>query len=243
MTDTLILSGKVPGIIGGPFSNAVEGHRPVIKGPHKTPGLHLEQSLWQQGIQFIAGIDEAGRGAWAGPVMAAVVVLPNDPRIGATLNGVRDSKQMTLRQRERWAVEIKSAALAWCVGLVSAAEIDAIGILPATRTAMTRAIQGLAFRPEHFLFDFIHWKDCPYPGEKLVKGESQSLSIAAASVLAKTTRDDMMRELDREYSVYGFARHKGYGTKIHQEAIRKFGLCLIHRKSYRIGNRKIENRE
>jgi ribonuclease HII len=198
-----------------------------------TP-LTIEQALWQKGIKRIGGIDEAGRGAWAGPVSAAVVVLPNDPQIGFTLSGVRDSKQMTARQREHWAMEIKSAALAWSVGMASAAEIDAIGILPATRAAMTRAIQGLPLPPEHFLFDFIHWKNCPYPGEKLVKGESQSLSIAAASVLAKTARDTLMRELDTEYPYYGFTRHKGYGTLFHREAIRALGLCPIHRKTYRI---------
>jgi len=199
-----------------------------------VPGLHLEQALWQKGIQYIGGIDEAGRGAWAGPVMAAVVVLPNDSRIRLTLSGVRDSKQMTPRQREHWAVEIKSVSIAWSLGTASAAEIDAIGILPATRAAMTRAIESLPLTPEHFLFDFIHWKDCPYPGEKLVKGETQSLSIAAASVLAKTARDAFMRELDAEYKQYSFARHKGYGTKIHQEAIARFSLCPIHRKSFHI---------
>jgi ribonuclease HII len=199
-----------------------------------VPGLHLEQALWQKGIQHIGGLDEAGRGAWAGPVMAAVVVLPNDSRIRLTLSGVRDSKQMTPRQREHWAVEIKSVSITWSVGIASAAEIDAIGILPATRAAMTRAIESLPLTPEHFLFDFIHWKDCPYPGEKLVKGETQSLSIAAASVLAKTARDAFMRELDAEYKEYSFARHKGYGTKIHQEAIARLGLSPIHRKSYHI---------
>ncbi len=198
-----------------------------------TP-LNLELSLWQKGIQRIGGIDEAGRGAWAGPVLAAVVVLPNDPQIGLTLSGVRDSKQMTARQRERWALEIKSVALAWAVGMASAAEIDVIGILPATRAAMTRAIQSLTLPPQYFLFDFIHWKDCPYPGEKLIKGESQSVSIAAASVLAKTARDALMRELDVEYPYYGFARHKGYGTAFHHQAIKALGLCSIHRKTYRI---------
>lgn len=210
---------------------------------HKTPSLHLEQALWKQGLQFIGGIDEAGRGAWAGPVSAAVVILPNNPQIRHSLRGVRDSKQMTPRQRERWALEIKSVALAWSVGMASAAEIDLTGILPATRTAMTRAIQGLTLAPEHFLFDFIHWKDCPYPGEKLVKGESQSLSIAAASVLAKTARDALMRDLDRDYADYGFARHKGYGTAFHQQAIRRFGLSPIHRKSYKIEKQRIESRE
>jgi ribonuclease HII len=196
--------------------------------------LALEQALWQKGIKIVAGIDEAGRGAWAGPVSAAAVVLPNNSQIGLTLSGVRDSKQMTARQREYWADEIKSVALAWSVGMASADEIDTIGILPATRAAMTRAIESLTIPPEHFLFDFIHWKNCPYPGEKLVRGESQSLSIAAASVLAKTARDALMREIDEEYVAYGFARHKGYGTAVHQAAIHQFGLCPIHRQSYRI---------
>jgi ribonuclease HII len=200
----------------------------------KTPGLHLEQALWHSGFKFIAGIDEAGRGAWAGPVVAGAVILPNDPRLGLTLDGVRDSKQMTPRQREHWVLEIKSAALAWSVGLASAAEIDEIGILPANRLAMSRAIDGLSLTPEYHLFDFIHWKDCPYVGEKLVKGETQSLSIAAASVLAKTTRDALMRELEAQFPGYEFARHKGYGTAIHRAAIARLGLASIHRQSFKI---------
>jgi ribonuclease HII len=199
-----------------------------------TPGLHLEQALWQKGIKFIGGIDEAGRGALAGPVMAGAVILPNDPQIRLTLAGVRDSKQMTPRQRESWALEIKSVALAWSVGTVSAAEIDEIGILPANRLAMARAIQGLSLAPEYHLFDFIHWKDCPYLGQRLVKGETQSLSIAAASVLAKTTRDALMRKLDQEFPGYEFARHKGYGTAIHRGAIARLGLSPIHRKSFKL---------
>ena len=198
------------------------------------PGLRLEQTLWQSGIKYIGGMDEAGRGAWAGPIMAGAVILPNDPRIRLTLAGVRDSKQMTPRQRERWALVIKSVTLAWSVGTASAAEIDEIGILPANRLAMMRAIDGLSLAPEYHLFDFIHWKDCPYPGQRLVKGETQSLSIAAASVLAKITRDALMRELDEQFPGYEFARHKGYGTAIHKMAIAKLGLSLIHRKSFKI---------
>jgi ribonuclease HII len=200
----------------------------------ETPGLQLEQALWQKGVQFIGGIDEAGRGAWAGPVMAGAVILPNNPQLRLTLAGVRDSKQMTPRQRERWVLEIKSVALAWSVGTVSAAEIDEIGILPANRLAMKRAIDGLSLTPEYHLFDFIHWKDCPYPGQRLVKGETQSLSIAAASVLAKTTRDALMRELDGQFPGYEFGRHKGYGTVIHREAIARLGLSTIHRKTFKI---------
>lgn len=199
-----------------------------------VPGLHLEQALWQRGFQFIGGIDEAGRGAWAGPIMAGAVILPRDAHIQLSLAGVRDSKQMTPIQREHWASQIKSFALAWAIGEVSAAEIDEIGILPANRLAMQRAIRNLNPAPDYYLFDFIHWKDCPYPGERLVRGETQSLSIAAASVVAKTGRDAIMRELDEQFPGYGFGRHKGYGTAIHQAAIQNLGLCGIHRKSFRI---------
>lgn len=199
-----------------------------------VPGLHLEQALWKKGFQFIGGIDEAGRGAWAGPIMAGAVILPCDSRIQLRLAGVRDSKQMTPRQRERWALEIKSVALAWSIGEASAAEIDEIRIQPANRLAMLRAIEGLALTPDYYLFDFIHWKDCPYPGEKLVRGENQSLSIAAASVLAKTERDELMRKLDEQFPGYEFWRHKGYGTAIHRAAIQRLGWSSIHRKSFKI---------
>ncbi len=201
----------------------------------QQPGLHLEQQLWASGIKFIGGIDEAGRGAWAGPVVAAVVLLPNDPHLRLTLSGVRDSKQMTPRQRDRWALEIQSVALAWSAGMASAAEIDALGILPATRTAVLRAIQSLALMPEFLLMDYIHWPGLQNPHRMMPKGESESLSVAAASVLAKTTRDRWMIGLEAQYPGYGFARHKGYGTAFHQQAIRSQGLCEIHRKSYSIG--------
>lgn len=199
-----------------------------------APGLHYEQALWAQGLKFVAGIDEAGRGAWAGPVMAGAVILPNDPAMIKNLSGVRDSKKMSPRQREYWAPLIKSISLAWSLGLCAAAEIDQIGILPANRLAMARAIVGLNPAPEYHLFDFIHWKDCPYPGEKLIRGEMQSISIAAASVLVKTARDELMRALDAEYPGYGFARHKGYGTSMHFQAIRRLGFCEAHRRSFSI---------
>jgi ribonuclease HII len=198
------------------------------------PGLHYEQALWDQGKHFVAGIDEAGRGAWAGPIVAGAVMLPNDPDLAKKLKGVRDSKKMSAHQRENWAKIIKSVCLTWSVGICSAAEIDQIGILPSNRLAMVRGIDGLIPPPEYYLFDFIHWKDCPYPGEKLVRGEMRSLSIAAASVLAKTARDELMRTLDLEYPGYGFARHKGYGTAFHYGAIQQLGLCEIHRKSFTI---------
>jgi ribonuclease HII len=202
--------------------------------PDKTPGLGIEKNLWQGGIKLIGGVDEAGRGAWAGPIVASAVILPDDDQLALTLSGVRDSKEMTPRQRDYWANRIKAVALAWWVGSASAEEIDQIGILPCNRLAMARAIAGLALTPDYYLFDFIHWKDCPYTGMRLVKGERQSLSIAAASVLAKTTRDKLMVLLDERYPGYGFARHKGYGTSFHREAIQRLGLCEVHRKSFNI---------
>jgi ribonuclease HII len=202
----------------------------------ETPGLHLEQALWAQGYNFIGGMDEAGRGAWAGPVMAALVVLPADPGIRLTLAGVRDSKKMTALKRFRAAPLIKSAALAWSVGMASSAEIDEIGILPATRLAFSRAIQNANILPEYLLMDYIHWPGLKNPHQMMPRGESQSLSIAAASVLAKTTRDQMMAGLDEQYPGYCLARHKGYGTAIHAEALRQLGTCDIHRKSWLIGH-------
>jgi ribonuclease HII len=206
-----------------------------------NPTLEFEQSLWKDGFTRIAGIDEAGRGAWAGPVCAAAVILPPDPdliravRPGAhemTLNGVRDSKLMTPLARETWAPRIKAAALAWGVGFASAEEIDTLGILPATKLAATRALETL--HPEYLLTDYLIFPNIELPQTALVKGDQRSLSVAAASVLAKTARDALMRELDGEYPDYGFARHKGYGTRLHQEAIRQMGVCEIHRKSFSI---------
>jgi len=198
------------------------------------PSLRYEKELWRRGIKFIGGIDEAGRGAFAGPVAAAVVVLPNDTAIQTTLNGVRDSKQMTPLQRERAAEVIKAHAVCWGEGFSSSAEIDSLGILPATRQAIMRALQTLPLMPEYLLLDYIHWPGLQNPHRTLVKGDSLSLSIAAASVLAKTARDAQMCELDLVYPHYGFARHKGYGTAYHQTALATFGLSPIHRKSFRI---------
>jgi ribonuclease HII len=195
--------------------------------------LYLEKKFWHKG-QLVAGLDEAGRGAWAGPVAAGAVILPPSDRIKAALNGVRDSKQMTPLARERWADQIKQQSLSWSVGFASAQEIDRIGILPATRLASVRALEGLSLAPAHLLHDHLKWEDCPLTHTSLVRGESESLSIAAASVLAKTARDAWMRELDEKFPGYGFARHKGYGTRLHQKAIAQFGLCAEHRKSFRI---------
>ncbi len=197
-----------------------------------SPHLNYESDLWSSGIEFIAGLDEAGRGAWAGPVCAAAVILPPKKDILNNLKGVRDSKQMTPVQRSAWAVKIKEYALSWGVGFASYDEIDRIGILPATRLAMQCALEQLNPQPQYLLLDYMLLRSCELPQTSLVKGDWQSLSIAAASVLAKTSRDALMVELDSRYEGYGFASHKGYGTRQHRQALELRGPTGIHRRSF-----------
>jgi ribonuclease HII len=196
------------------------------------PTLEFEQFLWESGITHIAGIDEAGRGAWAGPVSAAAVILPVDLAITHTLHQVRDSKLMTPLARELWAPRIKELSFDWGVGFASAEEIDRLGIVPATKLAATRALVKL--NPDYLLTDYLVFPEIDLPQTALVKGDQKSLSVAAASVLAKTARDYLMRELEDEYPGYGFARHKGYGTRFHHIAINNLRQCEIHRKSFSI---------
>ncbi len=196
------------------------------------PTLEFELNLWNAGFTRIVGIDEAGRGAWAGPVAAAAVILPADLFLTRTLSSVRDSKLMTPLARETWAPRIKCAALGWGVGFASADEIDTLGILPATKLAATRALNNLF--PDYLLTDYLVFREIDLPQTALVKGDQRSLSVASASVLAKTARDGLMRDLDIEYPGYGFFRHKGYGTLFHREALLKLGRCQIHRKSFLI---------
>lgn len=199
-----------------------------------NPDMTMESALWNQGYSAVAGIDEAGRGAWAGPVMAAAVILPNDPYLLTKLHGVRDSKQMTAAERERMMDVIQSQAAAWAVGEASNLEIDRFGILPATRLAMKRAVSLLCFPADFLLIDYVRLSDPPLPQLCPAHGDCLSLSIAAASVLAKVTRDCWMCEqAEEQYPQYGFSRHKGYGTKAHREAIERCGCCPIHRRSFR----------
>jgi len=199
---------------------------------HPFPTLEFEQILWNDGFTRIAGIDEAGRGAWAGPVTAAAVILPVDPSLMQTLNRVRDSKLMTPLAREAWAPRIKESAVGWGVGLASVEEIDTVGIVPATKLAARRAIENLLI--DYLITDYLIFPEIDLPQTALVKGDQRSLSVAAASVLAKTSRDALMRNLDGLYPGYGFAHHKGYGTRLHQEAIRMLKQSEIHRKSFSI---------
>ena len=199
-----------------------------------TPTLEFEEALWKQGFLKAAGIDEAGRGAWAGPVSAGAVILPADPTVLERLNGVRDSKLMTPEEREQMFDVIISNAAAWAVGEASNEEIDRLGILNATKTAMKRAVNGLGMVPDHLLIDYVRLHDVTIPQTGIKHGDMLSLSIACASVLAKVTRDRYMRTAAAEqYPQYGFDQHKGYGTKLHQEMLKKFGPCPIHRRSFR----------
>lgn len=200
----------------------------------KFPDLRFEQRLWETGLIRLGGVDEAGRGAWAGPVSAGIVILPPDPSVLITLQCVRDSKLMTPQQRENQAVLIQNTCLAWGVGFASAEEIDARGILPATHLAVLRALKSLSIPPEHLITDYLKLPEPFIPQTSLVKGDRRCLSVAAASVLAKTSRDALMRQLDKKYPVYGFGQHKGYGTRQHQEAILENGLSEVHRRSFDI---------
>ncbi len=196
------------------------------------PSLNLEIDLWHQGYRRVGGIDEAGRGALAGPVAAAVVILPPQPHIAEDLRGVRDSKQMTPAQREAWAGKLPALVLDFGVGFASPQEIDALGILPATRLAARRALQALKSPPDYLLLDYLRLPGVELPQHSLPKGDARVLSIAAASVLAKTRRDNLMRAYDNRYPGYGFARHKGYGTAAHRQALQTLGACPIHRRSF-----------
>jgi ribonuclease HII len=198
-----------------------------------VPDLTLEQVLWTSGWNHVAGMDEAGRGALAGPVAVGAVILPSaHPTLARTLAGVRDSKQMSPLQREKLAPRIQEVALAWAVAFATAEEIDMLGIMAATRLAAMRALHSLTMMPDYLLTDYLLVPDTEIPQTTLVKGDQKILSIAAASVLAKTGRDALMRELDATYPGYGLARHKGYGTFQHREALSRLKPCAIHRKSF-----------
>ena len=198
-----------------------------------NPNLKFEKGLWPV-YPLVAGLDEAGRGALAGPVCVGAVILPNgDPHLSSTLRGVRDSKLLTPLRRDALAPRIKTVALTWSVASASAAEIDALGIVPATRLAAMRAIELLTQFPDYLLTDFrLEVPELDIPQTSIVKGDQKSLSIAAASILAKTARDELMRELESQYPDYGLGKHKGYGTQAHRSAMKRKGVLSIHRKSF-----------
>ena len=188
----------------------------------------IEDSHFNRGVQIICGVDEAGRGPLAGPVCAAAVILP--PHV--EIPGLNDSKKLSDKRRRELFPLIKEAAVAYGIGLATHEEIDEINILQATYLAMERALEVLSVKPELALIDGNRAKDFGLPVETVVKGDSRSASIAAASILAKVTRDDMMLELANTYPQYGFEIHKGYGTKAHYAALDAHGISPIHRMSF-----------
>jgi ribonuclease HII len=203
------------------FENRSEGQR-------LRKLLRYESALWAEGVVHVAGIDEAGMSPLAGPVAAAAVVFAP----GSRIPGVDDSKKLDAATRERLAGEIKETAVAWSVGFAEVGEIDTINIYWAGLLAMRRAVIGLALRPAHLLIDARRLRDLQIPQQAIVKGDTKSLTIAAASILAKTARDALMCKLDAEYPGYGFSKHKGYPVREHLAAIKKLGASPIHRRSF-----------
>ena len=190
--------------------------------------LSYERKWYEKGMNYIAGVDEAGRGPLAGPVVAAAVILPKD----IIIEGVNDSKKVSEPKREKLYEIIIQESLAWSVGIVDNNIIDELNILNATRLAMKMAVEKLDIKPEVLLIDAEELQILKLPKESIVKGDALSLSIAAASIIAKVTRDRIMRDFEQLYGQYGFAKHKGYGTAEHINVIRQNGLCEIHRRSF-----------
>ncbi|MGB3160233.1 MAG: ribonuclease HII [Carnobacterium sp.] len=189
--------------------------------------LQNEETIWANGLSFIAGIDEVGRGPLAGPVVAAAVILPKDFQI----LGINDSKQLSSEKREAFYLDIEKHALGIGIGIKNQDVIDDVNIYQATKLAMLEAIQNLPLAPDYLLIDAMTLPTT-IPQDSLIKGDSKSLSIAAASIIAKVTRDRIMNEYDLLYPGYGFSKNSGYGTKIHLEGLEKIGVCPIHRHSF-----------
>ena len=203
------------------------------------PRLDEERVLWQRGLTAVAGVDEVGMGPLAGPVVAAAVILPPDLTCEGGLpvtfpQGVRDSKTLTLKARERLAVEVRNVAVGIGIGVVEVEEIDEINIYQAGMKAMRLALAKLSVTPEHVLIDGRSLKELSCPQTTFIKGDRDVYSIAAASIIAKVYRDTLMMRLDKQYPEYGFARHMGYGTPAHRDAIRRLGPSPVHRRSFRL---------
>ncbi|WP_407272166.1 ribonuclease HII [Radiobacillus sp. PE A8.2] len=190
--------------------------------------LHFERVQYQLGKKMIAGVDEVGRGPLAGPVVAAAVILPDD----FYLPGINDSKQLSQQQRDKYFDVISSEAISFGIGMVHNQEIDEINIYQATKLAMKKAINQLTLTPEHVLIDAMQLEDLPCSSESVIKGDQKSVSIAAASIVAKVTRDRFMENIDHKYPMYKFSSNMGYGTKDHIHAIDRYGTCPYHRTSF-----------
>jgi len=190
--------------------------------------LIVERELWESGISHIAGIDEVGRGPLAGPVYACSVIFPKN----FIIDEVRDSKRLTKNNRQNLFHKLAKEALCYGIGTASPAEIDEINILQATFLAMRRSLAKLKFKPDYILVDGNMLPETDYPGENIIGGDDKSFTIAAASIIAKESRDAFMIDLDKKYPYYKFVKNKGYGTKEHFQAIKEFGISPMHRKSF-----------
>ena len=194
-----------------------------------NPNLKEEIILKKQGISLIAGVDEVGRGSWAGPLLAAAVILPNK-----LIRDVRDSKMLSPQKREVLSKQIKEASIDYNFGIVEVSEIDEIGLGKATKLVLERALLGLKIQPEFALIDAFELShNLPFDQKAIIKGDSICFSIASASIIAKVKRDRMLSDLHKIYPNYGFDKHKGYGTKFHQEMLKKHGPSEVHRKSFK----------
>lgn len=189
----------------------------------------MENEIYKTGVQTICGIDEAGRGPLAGPVVVAAVIMPKD----SFIEGVNDSKKVSEKKREALYEQITNEAIAWGVGIIDQKEIDEINILNATKKGLTTAIKELKVKPDRIIVDALDKIDTlGIPYTPIIKGDAKCYSIAVASIIAKVTRDRIMRQWDEIYPMYGFEKHKGYGTAMHMQAIREYGLCPLHRRSF-----------
>ena len=191
---------------------------------------YFENLYWKNGIEFVAGIDEAGRGPLAGPVVAAAVIFPKN----YDMEKLQDSKKLSQKSREIFYEKIYEAALSIGIGIIDHTKIDEINILEATKLAMKTAVSKLKIYPQQLLVDGNFFEHEKIPVKNIIQGDKNAQSIAAASIIAKVTRDSLMLEYDADFPQYGFAKHKGYGTKIHVEAIHKFGHSRIHRKTFHV---------
>lgn len=196
------------------------------------PTLNIEKKLWNSGYSLVCGLDEVGRGSFAGPVVVGAVIFPKDSRI---IYGVADSKLLKPRKRKQLESRIKNEALCWSIAEINVATINRVGIGKATQVAFRKAIKSLEKKPEFVLIDAFYVKHFNRKNQRAVKeGDSICASISAASIIAKVHRDKLMKRLHKKYPKYGFSKHKGYGTKKHQDALRKYGLSRIHRKSFNL---------
>jgi ribonuclease HII len=210
------------------------GQERVLKrsGP-AYPTLNVESALWEEGQTLVAGLDEAGRGPWAGPVYAAAVILPADKTSLRALSTVRDSKTLSAGQRARCFDAIVETARAFGVGIGEVEEIDTLGIVPATRLAMQRALEALSLWPEALILDAIRLPGVILPQQAFPRADVTCLSVAAAGIVAKVSRDRWMEEIaEVAFPGYGFAQHKGYGTRMHTAALDRMGICPLHRRSF-----------